>query len=74
VGQLDAWARTGVVRPSQTHGEHLYSLTDLRKLRVATARLLGELEATDLVQAQRLEGPLRELADLPVWSRGDTAR
>ena len=35
-----------------------------RALRVAASRLLVELEAIDPVQAQRLEGPLRELADL----------
>ena len=35
-----------------------------RALRVAAARLLLELSATDPVQAQRLEGPIRELAEL----------
>jgi predicted nucleotidyltransferase len=35
-----------------------------RALRVATRRLLGELEATDPVQAQRLEGAIGELSDL----------
>jgi hypothetical protein len=36
-----------------------------RALRVAATRLLGELHATDPVQAQRLEPPIRKLADLP---------
>jgi hypothetical protein len=36
-----------------------------RALRVAATRLLGELYATDADQAQRLEQPIRELADLP---------
>jgi predicted nucleotidyltransferase len=36
-----------------------------RALRVAATRLLGELHETDAVQAQRLEPPIRELADLP---------
>jgi Nucleotidyltransferase domain len=35
-----------------------------RALRVAATRLLVELEAGDPVQARRLEGPIRELADL----------
>jgi hypothetical protein len=32
---------------------------------VAATQLLGELYATDADQAQRLEQPIRELADLP---------
>jgi hypothetical protein len=36
-----------------------------RALRVAATQLLGELYATDADQAQRLEQPIRELADLP---------
>jgi hypothetical protein len=36
-----------------------------RALRVAATQLLGELYATDPGQAQRLEQPIRELADLP---------
>lgn len=40
-------------------------LVELRRaLQVAATRLLVELAATDAVQAQRLEGPIRELADL----------
>src|SRR5918993_385813 len=35
-----------------------------RALQVAATGLLLELSATDAVQAQRLEGPIRELADL----------
>ena len=36
-----------------------------RALRVAATRLLSELSATDPAKARRLEGPIRELADLP---------
>jgi hypothetical protein len=36
-----------------------------RALRVAATRLLGDLHATDPVQAQGLEPPIRKLADLP---------
>jgi predicted nucleotidyltransferase len=36
-----------------------------RALRVVATQLLGELYATDPGQAQRLEQPIRELADLP---------
>jgi len=36
-----------------------------RALRVAATRLLGELASGDPLQARRLEGPIRELADLP---------
>jgi len=36
-----------------------------RALGVAATQLLGELYATDPGQAQRLEQPIRELADLP---------
>jgi hypothetical protein len=42
------------------------ALEELRRaLRVAATQLLGELYATDTGQAQRLEQPIRELADLP---------
>jgi hypothetical protein len=44
-----------------------------RALRVAATRLLGELHATDAVQAQRLELPIRELVDLPGAQPSDSA-
>jgi hypothetical protein len=44
-----------------------------RALRVAATRLLGELAATDAVQAQRLEGPIRELAGLAEGPRAQPA-
>jgi len=44
-----------------------------RALRVAATRLLRELSATDPVQAQRLDGPIRELADLPAGQPDRTA-
>jgi hypothetical protein len=43
-----------------------------RALRVAATQLLGELYATDPGQAQRLEQPIRELADLPRVPPPDT--
>jgi hypothetical protein len=45
-----------------------------RALRVAAARLIRELYETDAVQAQRLERPIRELADLPGAQPRDSAR
>jgi hypothetical protein len=45
-----------------------------RALRVAAMRLLGELDATDPVQAQRLQGPIGELADLPGLGPRESAR
>jgi DNA-binding transcriptional MerR regulator len=62
VGQLDAWARTGVVRPSQTQGEHLYSLTDLRKLR-AVKRLLDAGVSLEHVREGMTRGLLWDMAD-----------
>ncbi len=51
------------------------ALEELRRaLRVAAAQLLVELSATDAAQAQRLEGPIRELADLAERSPQDSAR
>lgn len=50
-------------------------LEELRRaLRVAATRLLGELHAADPVQAQRLEGPIGELADLAWVQPRDSAR
>jgi DNA-binding transcriptional MerR regulator len=62
VGQLEAWARTGVIRPSQTHGEHLYSLTDLRKLR-AVKRLLDAGVSLEHVREGMHRGLLWDMAD-----------
>jgi predicted nucleotidyltransferase len=45
-----------------------------RALRAAAAGLLRELHETDLVQAQRLERPLQELAELPAVQPRDGAR
>lgn len=51
------------------------ALEELRRaLRVAATRLLRELYAADPVQAQRLERPLRELADVPREQQRDSAR
>jgi hypothetical protein len=44
-----------------------------RALRVAATQLLAELYATDAGQAQRLEEPIRELADLPGVPPRDSA-
>jgi len=44
-----------------------------RALRVAATRLLVELAASDAVQAQRLERPIRELADLTERQRARPA-
>jgi hypothetical protein len=50
-------------------------LEELRRaLQVAATRLLLELSATDAVQAQRLEGPIRELADLAESQPQDSSR
>ena len=61
VGQLDAWARTGVVRPSQTDAG-LYSLTDLRKLR-AVKRLLDAGVSLEHVREGMSRGLLWHMAD-----------
>jgi hypothetical protein len=51
------------------------ALEELRRaLRVAATRLLLELSAADPVQAQRLEGPIRELADLAEGQPQDAGR
>jgi DNA-binding transcriptional MerR regulator len=60
VGQLDIWAGTGVVRPSQTAS--LYSLTDLRKLR-AVKRLLDAGVSMDHVREGMSRGLLWDMAD-----------
>jgi hypothetical protein len=44
-----------------------------RALRVAATQLMDELSATDAGQAQRLEQPIRELADLPGGPPRDSA-
>jgi hypothetical protein len=50
-------------------------LEELRRaLRVAATQLLVELSATDAVQAQRLERPIRELANLVERSPPDSTR
>jgi hypothetical protein len=54
---------------------HSLALEELRRaLRVAATRLLLELSATDAVQARRLEGPIRELADLAEEQPQDSSR
>jgi hypothetical protein len=54
---------------------HSLALEELhRALRVAATRLLLELSATDAVQARRLEGPIRELADLAEKQPQDSSR
>jgi hypothetical protein len=51
------------------------ALEELRRaLRVAATQLLVQLSSTDAVQAQRLEGPIRELADLAERSPQDSTR
>lgn len=51
------------------------ALEELRRaLRVAATRLIRELYETDPVQAQRLERPIRELADAPGVQPRDSAR
>ena len=56
-------------------GEIADPLVELRRaLQVAATRLLLELSATDAVQAQRLEGPIRELADLAESQPQDSSR
>jgi len=45
-------------------------LEELRRaLRAAATRLLHELQATDRIQARRLEQPIRQLADTPAGGR-----
>ena len=51
-----------MVRPSQTHGEPLYSLTDLRKLR-AVKRLLDAGVPLEYVREGMSRGLLWDMAD-----------
>ena len=71
-GEPTDYAKGADALPSAVTGEleaalvRSLALEELRRaLRVAATRLLGELDATDAGQAQRLEQPIRELADLP---------
>ena len=59
--QLDHWAITGVVRPSQAQGEPAYNLTDLRKLR-AVKRLLDAGVPLEYVREGISRGLLWDMA------------
>ncbi len=71
-GEPAAYAKGADALPVAVTGEledalvRSLALEELRRaLRVAATRLLRELYETDRDQAQRLEQPIRELADLP---------
>jgi pimeloyl-ACP methyl ester carboxylesterase len=72
LGKPTDYAKGADALPSAVTGELEAALVrslepdELRRaLRVAAARLIPELYATDPDQARRLEGPIRELADVP---------
>jgi hypothetical protein len=80
-GQPPDYAKGADAVPVAVTGEledalvHSLELEELRRaLRVAATRLLLELSATDAVQARRLEGPIRELADLAERQPRDRGR
>ena len=80
-GQPTDYAKGADAVPVAVTGEledalvHSLELEELRRaLRVAATRLLLELSATDAVQARRLEGPIRELADLAESQPRDSGR
>jgi hypothetical protein len=79
-GEPTDYAKGADALPSAVTGEladalvRTLALEELRRaLRVAATQLLGELYATDGVQAQRLEQPIRKLADLPGMQPPDSA-
>jgi hypothetical protein len=80
-GQPTHYAKGADALPAAVTGEledalvRSLALEELRRaLRVAAARLLLELAATDAVQARRLEPPIRELADLAEGQPRDSTR